>query len=139
MPRNILRWEPEYDFEILSIITSASDYRLCWYLNQCLHFDLEFYEALEIYLPSKKKTFLFDRFRYYDEINKLEYYLITNQSEGGMLLSELKNVDYILKIQGGIAHDMKTEIWAAIKKIPIIEAVFDTPVFELKNKNRLLF
>jgi hypothetical protein len=139
LTKNILTWEPEYDFEVISIVSPLKNYRLCWLLNNALNFDFSLYQELEVQWPRKKKTGYFSMYHYYDDIDKMNYYLIANKSDGLLLLGELKNVDYLLKLQGFLASELKADILEAIKKISLVDAVFNTQLSELKNKELLLF
>jgi hypothetical protein len=94
---------------------------------------------LEIMLKRKKKTVAFNVFHHYDDIDKMDYYLISNKYENELLLPELKIVDYVLKLDGFEPKDKKTEMIHRLKNVPQIQAVIDTSINELKDKTHLLF
>lgn len=108
-------------------------------LNSRLGFDFVRKDDLEAPLPRKKKNAYFNLYRHYDDIDKMNYFLIANKFEGNVLLNELKKVDYIIKMDGYLSEELKPELISEIKNMPFIDAVFDTQLHELKHKTNLLF
>jgi shikimate kinase len=139
LSKNILVCEPEFDFEVISLVSSVKDYRLCWLLNTQLNMDFTRVDDLIIQQTKRKGRNFFTTYGYYDEINKMNYFLITNKFEGNLLLPELKTVDYILKLEGFLATEKKEELLDELKHISYLEAVFGNQINELKNKANLLF
>jgi hypothetical protein len=131
--------EPEYEFEVISIVTSLKDYRLCWLLNKHLRLDFFRMDDLAVPLPRKKKNGYFTRYAFNDEVEKMNYALLANKSEGNLLLPELKTVDYILKMEGYLKEEKKEQFMETLKQAPFLEAVFGNALSELKSKDNLLF
>jgi hypothetical protein len=131
--------ELEFDFEIIPIVSSVKEYKMCFLLNNLFGFDMYRMPDLEIMLKRKKKTVAFNVFHHYDDIDKMDYYLISNKYENELLLPELKIVDYVLKLDGFEPKDKKTEMIHKLKNVPQIQAVIDTSINELKDKTHLLF
>lgn len=141
MAKNILslNLEFDYDFEIISIVSSVREYKMCFILNNLFGFDFYRKPDLEIMLKRKKKTVAFNLFHHYDDIDKMNYYLIGNRFENELLLPELKMVDYVLKLEGFEALRKKEEMIQKLKNVLQIQAVIDTSLDELKDKTNLLF
>ena len=77
------------EFEIIGVITSEKDYTLAWYLNEVLQ--LKFVKILS--------DFLNNDFSYYQSGDgKKKMILIENKTENGILISELKKFNFVLKI-----------------------------------------
>lgn len=131
--------ELDFDFEIISIVSSVKEYKMCFLLNNLFGFDLYRLPDLEIILKRKKKTAAFNIFHHYDDIDKMDYYLIGNKFENELLLPELKMVDYVLKLDGFEPTDKKNKMIQQLKNVPQIQAVIDTSLDELKDKTNLLF
>jgi hypothetical protein len=129
----------DYDFELISIVSSYRDYRICWHINQELMIDLTRQEDIKIEFRSRKQSAWFNLYSYKDEINWLQYYVIANKSAGEVLVPELKEVDYFLQISGGNAANEKERVLEGLKRIHLIEAVFATDPAELKSKQNLVF
>jgi hypothetical protein len=142
-----LDFEEDYEFEIISIVASIKSYRLCAILHKV--FDLDFTREPDLEIAfKKKKVSRFDLFRYTDEIDKMDYYLIGNKSQSdineesektALLLPELKMVDFIIKLEGFLATEKKAKLVQKLKQDPNIQTIIDTPINELKNKINLLF
>jgi hypothetical protein len=139
LSKTILICEPEYDFEIISLVSSVKDYRLCWLLNTHLRFDFIRIENLVVPQQKKKAKGYFNVFAFYDDADKMDYFLMENKENGNFLLPELKTVDYILKLEGVLAEEKKEELLNELKQVPYVEAVFSNSLGELKNKANLLF
>jgi len=133
--------EPEFDFKLITIVSSLKDYRTCWLLNNTLKISFLRMPELEVPLTKKNKTAFFNLFEYYDHLDKMKYNLISNKDNGDMLLPELKTIDYIIKLEGDLdTAELKQEEWiATLKTIPFIEAVFAAEPEELKSRNNLIF
>ncbi|MDX2003454.1 MAG: IPExxxVDY family protein [Chitinophagales bacterium] len=127
----------DYDFELISIISSWRDYRLCWLLNKTCGIELMKLEDLKIEYPRKQAAF-FHLYHYNDELNWTQYYFIANKSGGEALIPELKQVDYFVQIAGGNASNEKDRILGFLKENRAIEAVFETKPMELKSKQNLI-
>lgn len=130
----------DYDFELISIVSSYRDYRICWHLNQQLGLDLAFKEELKLEKAQKRKaSAYFNLYAYTDELNKTQYYLVSNKSAGEFLVPELKEVDFFLQFSGGNSPLEKDKIVQTLKGLSVIEAVFATDPASLKSKQNLVF
>ena len=135
-----LDFEFDYDFELISIVSSYRDYRLCWYLNKTLGFNLAWKEEVKVEQTKKRQAAgYFNLFSYEDELNKMQYFFVSNKSAGEFLVPELKQVDYFLELSGGNAPEEKERILTALKEVHIVEAVFPTEASALKSKQNLVF
>ena len=139
LTKSVLICEPEYDFEVISLVSSVKDYRLCWLLNRHLKFDFSRVDDLMLPAQKKKKGGTFSNYFFYDEMNKLNYFLLANKDGGVFLLPELKQVDYIIKLEGFMADEKKKELLEELKLVPYLETVFGNSLDELKSKANLLF
>ena len=139
MAKSVFTLDYDYDFEIISIVSSVKEYRLCLVLNNLFGFDMYRLPDLEIQLKKRKNIAIFNIFHHYDDIDKMNYYLIGNKFESELLLPELKMVDYVLKLDGFKAAEMKEEMITKLKTAATIQAAFDTSLDSLKDKTNLLF
>lgn len=127
----------DYDFELLGICSHIKDYRLSWSINQNLGFDLIKEADLELNQKSEVQCYSF--FSFIDDENLVEYYLISNRCENGLLIPEEKKSDYFLLIKGVLRGGEKEEILKQISSLKHVLTIYEIEVNTLKSKNNLLF
>ncbi len=121
-----LTFDPEYDYEMIGISSHHHDFRLAWNINKHLDFKLgSSMEPFQIKVTRKKVEELlnFTMFDYFDEQNKVNYYLIKNKEAGKLLISECASIDYFLFIHEKEMADTD-EILKKLRAVPSILAVF---------------
>ncbi|MGH2665483.1 IPExxxVDY family protein [Flavobacterium sp.] len=147
----------QVDYNLVAIHTSLEDFRLAFKINQNLTISLSKNEC-EIPIEINKKKASFSRFTFDDEEKMMLWNLIQNKQEIELpvqtaavnlfdsssvmtqiaLVSELKKVDYFLKIE----HDNQIKIKDIINKlnkIDSISTVYEVDANEIKSKNNLIF
>src|SRR5688572_6992706 len=87
----------EYDFLLIGIVCQHKDYRLCHFLNKQLSVRLHRDADYEITKQRNKQKLSF-AFYSYTPAEQAHYYLFANKTEGGILISDHKNMDYFLMI-----------------------------------------
>ncbi len=127
----------DYDFELFGICSHIKDYRLSWSINQTLGFDLIKESDLELNQKSGVQSYSF--FSYVDDENLIEYYLISNRCENGLLIPEEKKSDYFLLIKGVLRGGEKENILKRIAGLKHVLTTYEVEVETLKSKNNLLF
>ena len=150
----------EVDYNLIAIHTTLDDYRLAYLINQKLPVILSKSKE-EIGVTVKEGEALFSKFIYDDLNNGILWTLIANKNEITIrkkstgqnlflntdveiatkvyLLSELKKVDYFLKIENnGDTFDVE-QIVKSIKSINRIAAVYAVVPEKIKSKNNLIF
>ncbi|MBK8805710.1 MAG: IPExxxVDY family protein [Bacteroidales bacterium] len=110
-----LNIEPDLDFRLIAIATSMNDYNLSWKINKSLDISLQRDEELLVELENSKEKKAFSLYRCCENSNGLRYVLVANKSENGLLLRDLPNIDFFLKISGEIYDNEENEIVSAIK------------------------
>lgn len=147
----------QVDYHLVAIHTTLEDYRLAFKINQALTISL-IKNDCEIPIEVNKKKASFSRFTFDDEEKMLLWDLIQNKQEIESsaqatpadlfdnknfasqiaLVSELKKVDYFLKIE----HDDQVKIKDIINKLNTIDSistVYEVNANEIKSKNNLIF
>ncbi len=147
----------QVDYNLIAIHTSLEDYKLAFKLNQKLTITLRKNES-EIPIKIQGKTTCFSRFTFDDEDKMMIWDLIQNKQEIELpvktttanlfdnknittqiaLVSELKKVDYFLKIEHDAQYKIK-DIINEINKIDSISTVYEVDANEIKSKNNLIF
>ena len=143
-------------FSLFAIHTDLDDYRLAYFLNKHLGINL-FRKAFDLDFVNSKGNF--SVFEYIDQTNFLKWSLISNiynynfsakasnddlfvESNNLVqkvnLLTEYKNVNYLLKIENNESQVDLEAIAKEIKSIPQVITLYDINK-DLKNKENLIF
>src|SRR5690606_17533407 len=146
----------EVDYDLIAINTAVEDYRLAFFLNESLNLSLSRLKEDIVLHDEEGKEVGFSVYGYEDEQQHLYWSLVQNQQwtenrkdESSLfedfrkklfLLSELKNVNFFLKIQGShFDSDEIQDILTKIKKIEKVSAAFWIDAERIRAKNNLIF
>lgn len=119
-----LAFEFENNFSLIGIASHENDYRLSWAINKFLNLDLAKTQNLSINHPKHKIAIDYSMYTYSDENNYIDYHLISNKSEKGFLISEMKNIDFVLRVAGNSDAEVLNDLLSGLKKIDIIITAF---------------
>ena len=143
-------------FSLFAIYTDLDDYRLAYFLNKHLGINL-FRKTFDLDFVNSKGSF--SVFEYIDQTSFLKWSLISNiynynfstkasnddlfvESNNLVqkvnLLTEYKNVNYLLKIENNESQVDLEAIAKEIKSIPQVITLYDINK-DLKNKENLIF
>lgn len=130
-----IQLDPNYDFQLIAIVSSEPIYRLSWLINEQFGTLLTESGVHQVY---HQKANLEQPFVKYSYLNPAEvsYNLIQNKSENGLLIDEQKQVDFWLTIEHGLQKT--TEVLSKLKKIKNISLAFEVIPGSLKSKSRLI-
>lgn len=131
--------ESNESFILIGIVSHENDYRLSWAFNQQIGLNLIKSKNITIDQPTLEENPVFAVFRSEEEESLIQHYLITNKSENGYLVSELKNVDYILKICGENTEEKATLLLNQIKKVEFVSTAFIIEGLSAKSLKNLIF
>ncbi|MGK0307829.1 MAG: hypothetical protein ACI8RP_000785 [Urechidicola sp.] len=144
------------DYSLIGIHSSEEDYKLAYLLN--FHLNTKFTKS-DVDLDFKNINASFPIFEFIDEKNQLANYLISNKCIGNTsantgtnlfskneffsstsyLISEKKNVDYFIKIEGDVSS---VELFKTIKKLNRINQIVASYTInpnKLNSKDFLIF
>ena len=138
MGKHTLEIEYDYDFVLIGISSHEKDYRICWALNNQLGLNLVKTEALEIKDKKQDDPSFFSLFSFELPDEFMEYFIIANRSEKGLLIPEQKQVDYFFIIRGEIENDKVMEMIKLIKESSLVQTAFRVDVNALKSKHNLI-
>lgn len=138
MAKHKLVWEDDYDFDLIGICSSNSDYRLCWGINKALEYRLE--RGEDYALKSKKEgEYFFSFYEFFNEETGEEVYLIKNQSYNfKKLIPEQDKIDYFLLVKNNYSYEI-SDLLARLKQLESILTAFSFNVEDLKSKSNLIF
>jgi hypothetical protein len=139
MAKLTLDFEPEYDFLLAGISCHLKDYRFIWALSQHMGIDFKRNEDFELIVDKSKNKSKFSLFSFEDEENHTSYFILSNRGDAGILIPEMKQIDYFLQIRGPIDEDELETLIERIKKMPSVLTAFSVDPTTLKSGNNLLF
>lgn|ERR1035437_4076639 len=132
-----IRSEPAI-FTLIGISCHVKDYRISFLLNKHLGSDFLKMEDLKIALNNKKDPTEFSLYYYYDEDYFNTYYLVANRSQEFVLAPEIKQVDFLLIVEGEFRKAQKDRLIKSIRKIPNVLTAYEIKFAEIKNYETLL-
>lgn len=155
--------EEHFDFDLFSITSTESIYRVIQLINHDLSIDLQLSDLLD-YRHKEGEDFYFPLYQYLHEELNIEFYLLPNQTSfqpnkeasaqqsfdlfGGeveqttRLLPELENSDYFLLIKGENRYLHNHTIFETIQKNPefvTVQEIFIEDIKDKKSRSNLLF
>ena len=150
----------EVDYDLIAIHSSLEEYRLAYFINQELPIILSKSKD-EIGVTVKEGEAYFSKYIFEDQNNDVLWSLIQNKNEivvqkkstgqnlflntnveiatKVFLISDLKKVDYFLKIENNKTTLNTEEILNKLKKIDRISAAYAVVPDTIKSKNNLIF
>ncbi len=126
------------DFCLLGVVADQADYRLNLLINRTLGFNLLKQEDLLLYHKKTDQDQEFSYFKYFDDESLLTYRVIRNRAENGYFLEELKNLDYLVHIQGEFMEEQIASFFRNTAAIPDVLMCVPVDLSKLRNKERLL-
>lgn len=139
--RYLLDFDDEIDYDVIGICSHHNDYRLAWSINSSLGFHLEQSPVPYIITTTKKGIITHQphpMFEYYEEENRVSYYLIKNKEAGKFLIQEKPTIDFFLFIHRNNVVD-QNEVIEKLRKVNSILAVFKLDVDLLPSTENILF
>ena len=150
----------EVDYDLIAIHSSLEDFRLAYFINQNLPIILSKCKE-EVGVVVKEGEAFFSKFTYDDAKNDMLWSLIQNKNDiitqqknikqnlflnSNMeilrkvhLISELKKVDYFLKIKHNNNAFRIENVVNRLRKIERISTVYSVIPEKIKSKNNLIF
>jgi hypothetical protein len=131
--RHTIPEEERQEFFFLGVVSAEPDYRLSVLINRHLGTDLrKCDEEIAAQTDSGKPSF--SRFTTVPP----ELSLVSNRSEGHILLRKLKNIDYFLLFCGQTEMQKTEKLATTLREIPEITAVFVLDSRKITDRNLLL-
>ncbi|MGY5355232.1 IPExxxVDY family protein [Wenyingzhuangia sp. IMCC45467] len=149
----------EQDYQIIAVHTALQDYKVAYLLNNDLGFKLKRTVPDLDYVIEGKKAF-FSSFEFEDSKNLIDWYLVKNkykvksfnkeslglfQTEDSFTSSyvylqpEVKEADFIVKVQGDFVASKLKNLIQQINKIEGIVTAYVVDTDKLNHKEYLIF
>ena len=127
----------EEDYCLLGIASDEPDYKLCWLINQQMDTSFARVDNLVVYNSKLNEQQEVALFVYHDENKMVTYRLIGNRLSTGYFLSDLKNIDYVLHIQGDFVTNEIDEFISRVVKAPGIRLCVPVNLQKIREHDRL--
>lgn len=128
----------EEDFCLLGVVTDEPDYKFCWRINREHGTHLCRMQDLALFHPKLDQEQSFPLFCYEDEDARVTYRVIKNRSEHGFFLDELKNLDFLVHIQGDILTDRINAFIRTVSAFPTVRMCVPVDLAKIRNRERLM-
>jgi hypothetical protein len=125
------------DYCLLGIASDEPDYKLCWLINQQMNTSLTKVDDLLVFNSKLNEQQEVALFVYYDENKMVTYRLIGNRLSTGYFLSDLKNIDYVLHIQGDIVESEIDDFIRRLVKAPGVRLCVPVDLQKIRERDRL--
>lgn len=147
-------FEYDHDYTLIGIHSTLEDFRIAYFLNKNLNIQLNRYKED---LDFTSVNCSFPLFQYEDHVTLTIWSLIANkhvfvsnissvnghlfeeESKTSFLISEKKQIDYFIKINGHISQNDLKNILLKINNTPKIITSYTLDPYELKSKDYLIF
>ena len=134
-----LKYEPEFNFELLGISSTDDDYRLSWHLGKLTDSEFIRLDDLEISDDRIEEFQVFSVYESAEITGASSIKLVSNKANIGFLVSELKNIDFFILIFDVDDDDFINLFSSQLKSVESITGVFKLEPEKLKSKEKLLF
>jgi len=125
------------DFCLLGVVSDEPDYKLCWMINHSLDMNFERQEDLQLFHPRLKMEQVFSLFSFHDENALITFRIIRNRTENGYYLDELKNIDYLIHIQGEIDTSRINDFIHSVGALKSVRMCVPSDLTRIRNRERL--
>ena len=122
---------------MLGIVSDEPEYKLTWSMNEALRTSFRRMEDLSLYHRKGQSEQRFSLYLYEEENTMLTYRIIRNRSENGHFLSDLKNIDYVIHIQGELDTTRVSEFIRQANRLDTIRMCIPIELSKLKDRSRL--
>jgi len=127
----------EEDFCLLGMVSDEKDYRLCWLINRELEMNFLREEDLKLFHKKLNVEQVFSTFAHEDEHACLNFRIIRNRTEEGFFLDEMKNLDYLVHIQGELSETRIQDFLAQVNACPEVRMCVPVNLGLIRNPERL--
>lgn len=135
--KHILSMAIREDFCLLGMVSDDPDYKICWTINQVLNTDFQKQDDLKLFHRRLEVEQSFSLFAHHDEEAVCTYRIIRNRSDQGLFLDELRNLDYLIHIQGEINPGRIGAFLRQVGSLPGVRMCVPVDLKKLKNQERL--
>jgi hypothetical protein len=137
MAEKKIKSEIQNDYRLIGLSTSLREYKLCFHLNQLIGTDFRKLPNLVFESSDHLRKIGFSVFSSLDGEEKNSYIVFANKSLGEVLLSEISQFDFLIKISDSITDKELNELLDSIGQLPNVIFCTEIELKKIKNKGRL--
>ena len=126
------------DYCLLGIVSDEPDYKLCWSINHALETAFLRMDDLSVFHKKLGNDQFFPLYQHEDESSMLTYRIIKNRSDDGFFLGDLRNIDYLVHIQGTMDRDEIASFIHRVAKLDTVRMCVPIELSKLKDRSRLM-
>ncbi len=140
MKKAKLQIEPNFDFELLGIVSPIREYRMAWLVNQELELNLVKVDDLELEFLNSEKLEIAQYFLSLPHgfIQLLKNKALNSVQQLAYLVPELKNLDYFLLVQDETEQMDLSNFMEKLSQNPLVQSIVRIDISKLKSKENLL-
>ena len=102
-----------------------------------MNLNFERQEDLQLFHPRLKMEQVFSLFSFHDENALITFRIIRNRTENGYYLDELKNIDYLIHIQGEIDTSRINDFIHSVGALKSVRMCVPSDLTRIRNRERL--
>ena len=147
-------FEYDHNYTLIGIHSTLEDFRIAYFLNKNLNTNLKRFKD-DLDFPSKKCSFslfiyenkatftswslIANKYVFVNSVKSFDNNLFEEESKTSFLISEKKQVDYFIKINGNIDQIFLHNILSKINNTQNIITSYPIDPYNLKSKDNLIF
>jgi hypothetical protein len=136
--RTTLKYELDLDFVLVAITAPLKDYRLCFKINKELHMDFSKQADHQILLSNREEACFFSKYFYLQPHSETGFTLLANKGSDGLLVPEMKTVDYFLLIHNYIDNEELKQVIGGLNRVAEVLVAAELDPKKLKSKENLI-
>ena len=135
--KHILIDEDDLDFDMIGICSHHNDYRIAWSINEQIGIQLKKSESYTVINKKGTLKTQHSTYKFEDEDDRMNYYLIKNKHQGQYLIPEESTMDYFLFLCENCAVDLE-ELIAKLKTTTCVLGAYSFYPDEIESAQNLV-
>lgn len=128
-----LQVDNEIRFSLIGISSHENDYRLVWAVNNHLGFSFSRIDDLVVHQAKTGTDLEFSRYIYTAEESGITYSLISNRCDNGFLFADIRNLDFLIKMNGEVTNQEILDLVKKLKACEVISACYKLDPLKIKG------
>lgn len=137
MAEKKIKNELQNDYRLIGFATSLREYKLCFHLNSVLNTDFRKVKNLIFETNDRTRKIEFSVLSSTDNEQKIDYIVFANKNLGDVLLPEINQFDYVMKIIGKVNDEELNAQIETLSNIPNVFLCTEISLKKLKTRERL--
>lgn len=134
----LLDIEPSDENKLIGISSHLKDYRLCFHLNKTLGFQFKKIDDLVLHNDNENNGKKFSLFYFNYIENYVKFFLIENRNKEGVLISEFRQFDYFIFINGALNTEKTSTLVKSIRSCSGVLMVSEININSIKKIQNIL-